>query len=356
MLAVPSVSSFRPRFSIGGAALLRDDRTAGSLSLFATVLVWASYYPIVEVLVRSWDALSLSLARLGIAAVVLGGLLYRREGRGAFVGIPWLRLFFLGCFGFAGFMVLTPIGIALSSGASSAMVTAANPALAALLAWGVWRETVNSDTWVAVAVSLVGGALVVLGGGSGIGVPGVGELLVLLANLCWLWASTMSQRWFPGSSQLRVSALTCFAGMVGMSVAALVLASVGTFEFRMGGTPESWGLMAVSAVGSCGAGLLFWNFGVSRLGLSTASVYANMVPVVAVAFALCMGERLSSLQLAGGAVIVVGVLWAQVGRQGWSRLVRRVSSGRPPVASLPPRPPVPSRGVSSCSGSSSTAG
>ena len=341
MLTASPIPLPRPRIPLGGSLIhaLRDDRTAGSLSLVATVLVWASYYPIVEVLVRSWDALSLSVARLGIAAVVLGVLLYRMEGARAFVGVPWLRLSFLGCFGFAGFMVLTPLGIAQSSGASAAMVTAANPALAALLAWGVWRERVAPDTWVAVAVSLVGGALVVLGGGEGMGTPGMGELLVLGANLCWLWASAMSQRWFPGSSQLRVSTLTCFSGTVAMVVASLVLACTGLVEFRVGGSAGSWGLMAVSAVGSCAAGLLFWNFGVSRLGLSTASVYANMVPVVAVGIALALGDTLSPMQLAGGGVIVVGVLWAQLGKQGWTRLVRRLAAARPPIATPPAAEP-----------------
>ena len=338
---IPS-SGARP-FSLwqsAGATLagLQDKQAAGSLSLAATVLVWASYYPVVEILVRSWDALSLSVARLGLAGLLLSGLLYRAEGARAFTGIPWRRLFFLGFFGLAAFMVLTPIGIAHSSGASAALVTAANPALAALLARGLYGEPIARDTRTAVVVSLLGGVLVVMGSGGGLGMPGLGELAVLLANGCWLWASITSQRWFAGSSQLRISTLSCVSGMLGLTVVTAVAAASGFFEFRVAGTASSWGLMAFSAVGSCAAGLVLWNFGVSRLGISTASIYANLVPVVAVLIALSLGQSVSSLQLLGGGVIVVGVLWAQLGQEGFSRLVRRVTLTRPPLT-VPPPPP-----------------
>lgn len=55
-------------------------------------------------------------------------------------------------------------------------------------------------------------------------------------------------------------------------------------------------------------GYLFYVTSLQVLGTSVASVFINLVPVVSVAASfLFLGERLSGLQLSGGAVAVVGV-------------------------------------------------
>ena len=55
-----------------------------------------------------------------------------------------------------------------------------------------------------------------------------------------------------------------------------------------------------------------WNRGVAQLGIQAGAVWQNMVPVFAVLIsALFFGVVPTGWQLAGGAVVMAGVLWMQ---------------------------------------------
>ena len=65
------------------------------------------------------------------------------------------------------------------------------------------------------------------------------------------------------------------------------------------------------------------------LGAGVSSVFINLIPVVSVAASfLILGERLSPLQLAGGAVAVAGVYLASF--SGGAR--RRAGRAEPPAS------------------------
>ena len=54
-----------------------------------------------------------------------------------------------------------------------------------------------------------------------------------------------------------------------------------------------------------------WHYGVSRIGVAVATMYTNLMPVAAVLVTMWFGRVPSAAQLAGGAVILAGVLYAQ---------------------------------------------
>jgi drug/metabolite transporter (DMT)-like permease len=56
-----------------------------------------------------------------------------------------------------------------------------------------------------------------------------------------------------------------------------------------------------------GIGVMMWNFGVQRLGIVIASIYLNLIPVVAVSITVALGTRPRVEQLAGGVLVLAGV-------------------------------------------------
>ena len=54
---------------------------------------------------------------------------------------------------------------------------------------------------------------------------------------------------------------------------------------------------------------LFWNHSVSQLGASQAAIFLNLMPVVTSLMAVMMGQRVSLVQLLGGAGVILGVLF-----------------------------------------------
>jgi drug/metabolite transporter (DMT)-like permease len=75
-----------------------------------------------------------------------------------------------------------------------------------------------------------------------------------------------------------------------------------------------------------------WSYGIARVPAARAGVYSNLVPVVAVVLAwAALGESLSSRQLMGGAVVLVGAVLASAGES--DAIAARLR--RPPAATRP---------------------
>jgi drug/metabolite transporter (DMT)-like permease len=75
---------------------------------------------------------------------------------------------------------------------------------------------------------------------------------------------------------------------------------------------RSWSAFAFSAIVSGGIAFSLWYHGVKRIGVTRTIAYHYLVPFVAVVFAaLFLGERITLLQIAGGAAIIGGVALVQ---------------------------------------------
>jgi drug/metabolite transporter (DMT)-like permease len=68
-----------------------------------------------------------------------------------------------------------------------------------------------------------------------------------------------------------------------------------------------WLVLALVALG-----VLLWNFGVQRSGVVTASLYLNLTPIVALLILALEGTAPNPQQMIGGAMVVLGILWAEL--------------------------------------------
>jgi drug/metabolite transporter (DMT)-like permease len=90
-------------------------------------------------------------------------------------------------------------------------------------------------------------------------------------------------------------------------------ATVGSALDRL--TVGGWAAMVFLAVGATVLAYAWFYRGIEVLGAGVASSYISLVPVFGVASAvLLLGERLDASLLIGGAVALVGVVWANRGR------------------------------------------
>jgi drug/metabolite transporter (DMT)-like permease len=101
-------------------------------------------------------------------------------------------------------------------------------------------------------------------------------------------------------------------GLLGLYLVMGVAASLGWVDLRIDLSPVPVMLIVFAGAVSVAVGNFLWHFGVSRVGVTVAAMYNNLIPVVAVAIAYWAGTEPSGLQLAGAAVIIAGVLFAQV--------------------------------------------
>ncbi len=276
------------------------------------VIIWGAMFPALERILRTWDVFSATAGRHTLAVIALLAVLSIRE-RAIPVhrGLPWVRLLLLGFFGMSVTSLLTTLSVHFSSGVSAAIASATNPITSTITARLLYRMPLVPGIVVGSALSTAGGLISIFGGDSGVVEFRGGELLLIGANVLWTWYSMMAQRWLAGYSQLHISGLTALTGLIGLYAVIAVVGATGMAEFHIDLSPEPVLLLIFSGAVSVAVGNSLWHFGVSRVGVTIAAMYNNLIPIVAVMISFWAGTKPTVAQLVGAAVIIAGVLYAQ---------------------------------------------
>ena len=290
-----------------------------NLGMVVMIMMWGSFFPLLEFLLKTWDPMSATIGRHFLAVVTLLAVLTLRERVVPIHGrLPWRHLWYLGLIGMTLSSIMTTLGVHFSSGVSAAIVAATNPITSAITARLVQRLPLMPGIIVGTVLSTAGGLIASFDSpgmeatAGGLGIRG-GELLMIGANVAFTWYSIMAQHWLRGYSQLHITGLTSFSGLVGLAVVWLGASWSGLNSVHV---DFGWAnIVIIVYMGSLSVGLgnFLWNFGVSRTGVVVASMYGNLIPIVAVLITLVwMGTPPSAGQMLGGLLIIGGVLYAQL--------------------------------------------
>jgi drug/metabolite transporter (DMT)-like permease len=213
--------------------------------------------------------------------------------------------------------------IKLTTATTVALLFGTLPVMTGLFAFALGIERLGSRFWLAAALAFGGAALVALGSGGGVSGQLWGDLLGFAASATWAWYTVAVSPLLSRYSTLRVSA-------VAFTIGTLPLLAVGApqlarQDYGLGVT--IWLLLAFAVVGPLVIANLLWFGGISRVGPSRASVFANLQPFLAAIFSLLiLSEPISRLQVAGGLAIAAGILLA--------RTPRRVAVGEAAVGTV----------------------
>jgi drug/metabolite transporter (DMT)-like permease len=296
-----------------GAATPSVDRLKANIGLLLTICAWGGFFPLLERLLQSWDVYSATLARQACGMLVL--LPFALAGRKQ-APLPrlvaWRRILLLGLVGVAFGSFLTSIGVRYSSGLSSAIISTTNPVTAALTAAALYREPLGRAIVFGTILSVLGGLVSVLGGDA-IGHARFqgGEILIVVANVAWTWMSIAAQRWLSGYSQLQIAAFTVAAGAFWLVLLLPVLVVSGLLRLHIDLSVESLAIVLYAGIFPNALGNFFWHYAVNRIGVVTASMYNNLLPLAAVGATLLLGGSFTWPQIAGSLVILLGVALAQ---------------------------------------------
>jgi drug/metabolite transporter (DMT)-like permease len=171
----------------------------------------------------------------------------------------------------------------------------------AVLAWRLYRETMDGRVWAAMALLLAGGLLLVLDQGRTGGAQVWGLLAVLLATAAWGVDNTLS-RALAARDPAQVVWAKALLGTT--ATASLALA----FEEPL---PSAWAAAALLAIGATGYGLSlrFYLLAQRAFGAArTGSVFA-FAPFIGAGLAVALGDRSASgLMLLGSGLMLAGVV------------------------------------------------
>ena len=321
-------------------------RYASDAGLLAVVLVWGVNFAVIKVPLEVAPPYTVNLLRFVVSAAVLGAL-HAHDARRRGVA-PWAtfdaggwRVVGLGLLGILVYQVGFIVGISRVSSGMGALLIATSPAWTAVTAHVLRLERLLGLGWAGFGVSLVGVGLVIAGNpGAGFGGQASGVALMLGAALAWGVYTALSRPLLArGASPL---GLTFWGIVVSFPGLALLAApELGAVEWGRVDAPVVWALLFSGGL-STGLAYAIWNASVLKVGSSRTAAVSNLVPFIGVvAGVVLQGDRVTALQVAGGALIVAGVV--VVRRRGIGPVEPATA---PATAPAPPAPPASTSAVS----------
>jgi drug/metabolite transporter (DMT)-like permease len=288
-------------------------RLSADVLLLITVLIWSINFAAVKYgLENGFEPLVYAALRFGVGSFVFAGITYAREGTLAVSRRDiWLLFGAAGLGIYLNQMAFT-FSVQLTTASTVALVFGTLPIFVAILAWLTGVERAHLHHWIAVIVSFSGVAFVAGGGSGELSGDLGGILLALGAAVTWAGFSILIGPLMRRYSPYRISAVVGIAAMIPLAAtAAPQLAGEDWGAIKL----LAWGALFYSLVLSFVLTNVLWFTAIARVGANRASLYANLQPFLGAAFAvILLSESMTALQIAGGAVIGVGILIARVRR------------------------------------------
>ncbi|OLE18150.1 MAG: hypothetical protein AUG50_06905 [Betaproteobacteria bacterium 13_1_20CM_3_63_8] len=287
-------------------------RQANSLKGLAwiglAVLCWMPLFPIAKRTLPYLDAYALGTARYGIGVVLLLLLLAATEGRQAlrYDGRLGAALVF-GLIGITGFNLFVWIGLEYTRPEHASIIVQMQTPLTALAVWLARGERPARFTLGCVAVAIAGVLLVVTQGDPLRALAGgdlVGDVLIFLGALSWVIYTLAAGR-FAGWSPLRLTALTCIPGTVGLLLANIIAVMLGAAAAPSLATLGAVGWqIAYFSICTVVLGVLAFNAAARLLGPLNTMLMLNLVPVGVFAIEAALGRRFAASELIGAAAVI----------------------------------------------------
>jgi drug/metabolite transporter (DMT)-like permease len=284
----------------------RPHWAADGALLFITA-IWGATFVTVKTALDDADTLTFLALRFSLGALVAallarGALRNRMAWRGGVV---------LGVLLFGGYALQT-WGLELTSPSRSAFITGLTVAFVPFAQLAVFRKRPSAAALVGVGVSVVGLALL-----TGLDVAGgvpAGDALTLGCAVVYAFQIALTGKY---AREAPPTALVTVQLLLTAALAAL-LVPLGPMRLRP--TPELWGAVVVTGVVASAIAISLQAWAQARTTPVRAALIFALEPVFAAGLSAALGrEVLSMREVAGGGVIVAGVLVAELGAAPRSR-------------------------------------
>jgi drug/metabolite transporter (DMT)-like permease len=271
------------------------------------VVFWGISFVATKAVLREVSFVTVIFTRFAIAAVVLL-LVVRRLPPREYAG-PLALMGFVGIF---VHQMLQAYALTITSATSTGWLIGLTPIWSALLSAVVLRERFGFWKVVGLVGGFAGALLVITRGelSSFLTRPSTtGDLLILLSTFNWSVYSILGHRTIKSLGPRRAtSGAMLFGALMLMPV---FLMQRGWRELpRLTGT--GWGALLFLSLGCSALGYLFWYGALERLEVSRVASLLYAEPLITFAAAtILLGERVSLIVVAGGALVLASVLVSQ---------------------------------------------
>jgi drug/metabolite transporter (DMT)-like permease len=274
-------------------------------------IVYGTSYMVARVTLESVPPAMLAFSRLAVGALALTLFCRGRPveplARADRRAIAWM-----GILGFAGAYVCSNWGIAHSTATNAALLITVEPISMILLSPWYLGERLSRWGAIGATLTIVGTVVLVVNG-----IPGVteqvvphwsGDLVLVLAGVAYASYSLLGRRVLERHAPLGVTIRS-----LGWGAAALL--PLAALEWVSGARPvwtatAVWGTLYLAVVITA-LGYVVWNWALARVPAPRAAIFLNVQPIVgALLGAVVLGEAITVFTLAGGVLVIAGLVVA----------------------------------------------
>lgn len=297
-------------------AFLRHHRY--ELALLATVIVWGVNVPVLKMALGEIAPAHANAFRFTLGALALGtaGWVERRRLGLTLVGAVrghMGTLALLGLFGYFVYQEAFIYGIAHTSAASVALLTATSPLWTAVIGHASGIDRIRASALPGMAVALAGAFVVALGR-KGSGLDSMeGNLTVLASAALWAGFTVRQTRLagiVPPATGAFVSLSFALVGLYGVALATPAHGTLATLS------PAALAALVYSGLLSVGLTFAVWNAAVAHVGPTTTASFGYLTPLFAASAAfVLLGEPITAWHVAGGVLLIGGLVWMRRARR-----------------------------------------
>ena len=279
-----------------------------------TVCLWALNFTVTRyVLTHGFEPLAYATVRYGAAALIVAGLVLVLEGSLAVRRADLPLLLLAAALGIWLNQIAFVEALARTTASTAALVMGSLPIMTALIAAAVGVERLTGRFALAGAVSFGGVGLVAAGSTGPLSGDRTGNLIMVATALTWAGYSVAIAPLMRRYSPLRISAFVLLVGWVPLALSGARQVVGQSWDLP----PSVWALLVFAVFGPLVLTNVLWFTAIDRIGPSRATLITNLQPFLAAVVALALlDERMTTVQVAGGALIAVGILLA---RRRWRR-------------------------------------
>ena len=274
----------------------RRTATAAAAGLVAVTAAWGSTFVLIKDVVATMPVPDFLAVRFVLAAAVMVPAFWRPLRRlsreqvrqGLALGVVY-----------GAAQVLQTFGLAITPAAVSGFVTGMYVVLTPVIGALVLRQRAPSTTWLAVAMSAGGLALLALRGLS----VGTGELLVLSSAALYAVHIVGLGAWSGAKDALGLATVQMIA------IAALCTLAALPDGITLPTSTGAWvGVLYTAVVAGAGS-LVVQTWAQAHLSATRAAIIMTTEPVFAALFAVLLGGERLTLRMLGGGLLVLAAMY-----------------------------------------------
>lgn len=274
-----------------------------------STLFWAGAFIAGKVGIEEFSPFSLTFFRFLVATIIIFPIMIKKEkGNWKLKKDDLPIIMALGLIGMFGYHILFFTALKYTTAINSSMIAATNPLITSILASIYVGEYLGKKRLGAIILALSGVFLTITNGNMGMIKKidfNIGDIIMIVAVLCWAIYSVMSKKVMPKYSPIII---TAYSFLVCLVILIPFVIYENPFTYIRDVTWKGWTSVIYMAIFPSVIGYLVQQVSIKEIGPSKTMAFINLVPVFSIILSvLILNESLSSIKIISALIIITGV-------------------------------------------------